>query len=97
MIKNMSYCVEVNFIKSTPTTTFSRPQETTTSKPTSTSAGTGMVGSCTAFHLVVSGDGCYDIAVSAGVSLDDFYSWNPSVGSDCGSLWGGFNVCTAVL
>ncbi|KAL4745041.1 hypothetical protein BDW72DRAFT_208524 [Aspergillus terricola var. indicus] len=39
----------------------------------------GMVDGCTAFHLVVSGDTCADIADDAGISLTDF----PGITDDC--------------
>ncbi|KAK6837970.1 hypothetical protein PG987_006251 [Apiospora arundinis] len=63
--------------------------------PTPTQAG--MVGNCKAFHRVVGGDSCYDIAAGSGVALSDFYSWNPAVGDTCASLWAGYYVCTGVL
>lgn len=63
--------------------------------PTPTQAG--MVSDCGDFYLVVSGDGCYDIAANAGISLDDFYAWNPAVGSDCASLWPDYYVCVGIL
>ncbi|KAK2877143.1 hypothetical protein FQN49_001387 [Arthroderma sp. PD_2] len=44
----------------------------------------------------MAGDSCYDIAMSNGASLDDFYKWNPGVGDTCGSLWGGYYVCVGV-
>lgn len=52
---------------------------------------------CDTFHLVVSGDSCYDIAADAGVDLVDFYDWNPAVGDDCSSLWAGYYVCIGVV
>lgn len=30
------------------------------------------------------------------ISLDDFYKWNPGVGSDCSKLWLGYAVCVGV-
>ncbi|KAK8091448.1 LysM domain-containing protein [Apiospora hydei] len=63
--------------------------------PTPTQAG--MTDNCRAFHLVASGDNCGDIASAAHVSLSDFYAWNPSVGSDCASLWLGYYVCIGLL
>ncbi|KAL4981877.1 hypothetical protein BDW68DRAFT_183077 [Aspergillus falconensis] len=68
---------------------------TTTSTPitTPTPIEPGVIDGCTAFHLVVSGDTCADIASAAGVSLTDFVTWNPNVGSDCSGLWLGYYVC----
>lgn len=76
--------------------------------PTSTSAGvtgtngvvtptptqTGMVGNCNKFHFVTSADtGCYDLAAAEGISLDNFYTWNPAVGTDCSHFITGVYVC----
>jgi hypothetical protein len=57
----------------------------------------GMTSSCSGFHLVVSRDQCGAIAAAAGVAVQDFYKWNPTVGSACASLWLGYYVCIAVL
>lgn len=78
-------------------TTASRTATTTTSSDngisTPTPTQSGMVRTCKDFYLVVPGDGCYDLAASAGITLDDFYAWNPAVGSDCGGLWPDYYVC----
>ncbi|KAK7961078.1 hypothetical protein PG988_012292 [Apiospora saccharicola] len=109
MIKNLYYCVQVNFIKTTPTVTFSRPQETatiTTMSTTSTSTGnsvptptptqTGMAGNCNKFYRVVGGDTCGSIATSQGLSLTDLYAWNQALGSTCAGLWADYYVCVGV-
>ncbi|PYI18206.1 hypothetical protein BO86DRAFT_314207 [Aspergillus japonicus CBS 114.51] len=54
---------------------------------------TGMTATCDAFHLVVSGDTCADIASDAGIALSDFYAWNPAVGTSCADLDVGDYVC----
>ena len=56
----------------------------------------GMTSNCDSFHLVASGDTCAAIASSAGITLANFYSWNPSVGTGCDTLWLGYYVCTGV-
>ncbi|KAK2858522.1 hypothetical protein FQN49_004646 [Arthroderma sp. PD_2] len=76
---------------------------TTTSVITSTSAGdgtttptptqSGIASDCNKFYHVVKGDGCYDIASANKISLDDFCSWNPAVGKDCGNLWPDYYAC----
>lgn len=33
---------------------------------------------CTEYHIAVSGDGCWDIATAYGISLTQFYDWNPA-------------------
>jgi hypothetical protein len=80
---------------------------TTTAQPTTTSAGNGvatptpyqagMTTSCNKFHLVVSGDQCGMIASNAGITLANFYSWNPAVGSTCATLDLGDYVCIGIL
>ncbi|KZN83615.1 LysM domain-containing protein [Penicillium chrysogenum] len=51
----------------------------TTAKKTTTTSDGGRV-------TVVPGDGCYDVAADHGISLTNFYSWNPSVRDDCSEL-----------
>ncbi|PQE05165.1 hypothetical protein CJF30_00011307 [Rutstroemia sp. NJR-2017a BBW] len=79
---------------------------TSTQKPTTTAAGNGiatptpiqtdMTTSCKKFHLVASGDECGVIATNAGITLANFYKYNPGIGSTCGSLWLGYYVCIGV-
>ncbi|KAL6230022.1 hypothetical protein BDW75DRAFT_234733 [Aspergillus navahoensis] len=109
LLPGLYYCVQVNFttisvssvypIPTTTTTTSSSTNASTTTTGSSITTPTpiepGMVDGCTAFHLVVSGDTCADIAADAGISLTDFVSWNPGVGSDCSGLWLGYYVCIA--
>lgn len=84
-------CVSVIGVDPTSTTT-----STGNGIATPTPTQTGMVGNCRVFHLVVSGDNCESIAQDAGITLARFYSWNPGVGSSCGSLWLGYYVCIGV-
>ncbi|KAK8109309.1 carbohydrate-binding module family 50 protein [Apiospora sp. TS-2023a] len=72
---------------STPTT--SRPSMATTPSPVQS----GMVGGCDRFYDVQPGDGCWAIANQYGIALDDFYAWNPAVGTDCHDLEAGVYVC----
>lgn len=53
----------------------------------------GMVSDCDKFYLVQSGDGCANVASAAGISLADFYAWNPAVGTSCAYLDVGDYVC----
>ncbi|KAL4860719.1 hypothetical protein BDV12DRAFT_191538 [Aspergillus spectabilis] len=79
------------------------PGATTTSLTTTTTTNaivtgptpqqTGIISNCNKYHLVESGDGCTSIASAYGISLSNFYSWNPAVGSSCGALWLGYYVC----
>ncbi|KAJ5622273.1 hypothetical protein N7528_005505 [Penicillium herquei] len=58
---------------------------------------TGIVATCDSFYLVVSGDSCATIASNEGISLTDFYAWNPAVGSSCAYLDLGDYVCVGVI
>lgn len=53
----------------------------------------GLTGGCNKFYKVVSGDGCQSVATSNNVTLTDFYTWNPAVGTDCMSLQLNVWVC----
>lgn len=53
----------------------------------------GIVDGCRAYYLAVADDGCWAIADSHGISLDDFYIWNPALGGDCSGLWAGYAYC----
>lgn len=46
---------------------------------------------------IASGDTCSSIATAAGISLSSFYAWNPAVGTTCGSLWLGYEVCIGLI
>lgn len=56
-----------------------------------------MTTNCNKFHKVVSGDTCGAIASAAGISVSDFYSWNPSVKTDCSLLFLDYYVCTGII
>lgn len=51
---------------------------------------------CNAWYKVSSGDSCYSIAGNHGISLSDFYAWNPTVGNDCGNLWLNYYECVGI-
>lgn len=55
-----------------------------------------MVSTCNKFYKVVSDDSCYDIANDHGVSLFNFYAWNPAVNTDCSGLQANEYVCVGV-
>jgi LysM repeat protein len=57
----------------------------------------GMVGNCDAFYNVKSGDVCSNIAASYGISLSQFYAWNPYVGTSCTDMWPGYYVCVSTF
>ncbi|RPA93363.1 hypothetical protein L873DRAFT_1581791, partial [Choiromyces venosus 120613-1] len=61
--------------------------------PTPSPTQGGSPSRCNKWYLVASGDTCAGIASSQGISLANFYAWNPAVGSTCASLWLGYYVC----
>jgi LysM repeat protein len=92
----------VSIVGHSPTTTTAPP--TTTVKPTPTNGiatptpiQEGMVNNCDAFHYVVDGDGCSKIVQQYGISLSQFYKWNPAVGSSCSALWLETYVCVSIV
>ncbi|KAH0499713.1 hypothetical protein TgHK011_006888 [Trichoderma gracile] len=62
--------------------------------PTPTQAG--MVAQCKRFYKVRRDEGCWDIAHSAKIRLQDFYKWNPAVKEDCSGLQSDVYVCIGV-
>ena len=82
-------CIDI--IGVTPTTT------SNDGVTTPTPIQTGMTTKCESFHLVASGDTCGAISSNAGISLNDFYLWNPAVGSSCSYLDLGDYVCIGIL
>ncbi|KAL4993233.1 hypothetical protein BDV10DRAFT_190164 [Aspergillus recurvatus] len=81
-----------------PSTTTGNPSTTTDdgsgATPTETMPGT--IDTCKKYHKVIPGDGCYDLAAEYGISLDDFYAWNPAVGDDCSGLKYDYDVCVGI-
>lgn len=85
----------------------SAPTQTITVAPTTTSSGngittptpyqTGMTTDCNDFYLVTSGDSCSVISSAYGISLTDFYNWNPAVGTTCAYLNVDDYVCVGIL
>ncbi|KAK6341135.1 hypothetical protein TWF696_008222 [Orbilia brochopaga] len=87
MFADYAYCVGVS--GGTPTT----------SKATTTSSATipgptrdGTVANCTRWRLA--NIGCGDLLKEAGITIAQFFAWNPSVGSDCSGMWAGYAYCT---
>jgi hypothetical protein len=54
-----------------------------------------MIKGCYKFYKVVDKDGCAAVAKANNVALNDFYTWNPDVGTDCMGLQAGTYVCIA--
>ncbi|KAK4143426.1 uncharacterized protein C8A04DRAFT_37436 [Dichotomopilus funicola] len=52
---------------------------------------------CNAYHTVVDTDGCASIAATYGITLAEFYAWNPDISNDCGTnFWTGYAYCVGV-
>ncbi|KAM6540447.1 hypothetical protein FALCPG4_002159 [Fusarium falciforme] len=101
--RNKEYCVERNWGNPLPTSSSS-------TIPTSTSAGSGptsafpspvqegIIKTCNAFYKTIKDvDTCDGIVTKYGTfTLEQFLSWNPALGSDCKTLWGGTYYCVGV-
>ncbi|KAH0525992.1 hypothetical protein TsFJ059_009377 [Trichoderma semiorbis] len=107
LIEGLYYCVQVNYVSMSflstgpPTTTTKSSTASTTSSgngiTTPTPTQSGLVSNCNKFYKVVSGNICVNIATANGISLDNFYAWNPAVGTSCTGLWPDYYVCVGVL
>ncbi|KAL2193081.1 LysM domain-containing protein [Corynascus similis CBS 632.67] len=80
--------------------TVAAPATTTTSTngiitPTPTQAT--IVDNCDEFYFVVAGDTCDNIVAKHGITLAQFLSWNPSVGSTCSGLWASAYACVSIV
>ncbi|KAK6950779.1 hypothetical protein Daesc_007304 [Daldinia eschscholtzii] len=60
----------------TPTSSSSRPPTQSSSSVAPTQ--TGIAAGCTKYHIAVKGDGCWAVANQYGITLDQFYAWNPA-------------------
>ncbi|RHZ66291.1 hypothetical protein CDV55_107103 [Aspergillus turcosus] len=83
-------------LQTSTVTTTSTTSATGTAISTPSPIQTGMVGDCDKFYLVQSGDTCASVASAAGISLADFYTWNPAVGTTCEYLDLGDYVCIGI-
>ncbi|KAK1625448.1 hypothetical protein BDP81DRAFT_474374 [Colletotrichum phormii] len=95
---NVYVCIGV--IGSSGPTTTTSPASTTTAGngiSTPTPIQEGVVDNCNRFYMVKTGDGCASVASANGISLSDFYKWNPAVGDACAGLWANVYVCVRVI
>ncbi|KAH8698612.1 hypothetical protein BGW36DRAFT_148853 [Talaromyces proteolyticus] len=67
-----------------------------TPSPIPSPTQTGIASNCNDYYKVQSGDTCVGIANDNKISLSEFYSWNPAVGSSCQVLLTGYYVCVGV-
>lgn len=90
------YCIAV---PGTPTSRLPTPSPSP--NPVSTPKGpqpqqSGIVSNCNKYYSLKSGDGCYAIEQSQGVSSQNFFQWNTGIKSDCSNLFLGYYVCIGV-
>ncbi|KAM0335264.1 hypothetical protein ACHAQA_000308 [Verticillium albo-atrum] len=81
----------VGIVGSTPTPT-SPSNGIQTPQPTQGK----LVANCKKFELVAEGDTCAAVAKRRGISIKQLTDWNPSIGSDCKSLWAKAYACVGI-
>ncbi|KAE9375150.1 carbohydrate-binding module family 50 protein [Stipitochalara longipes BDJ] len=89
---NEWYCVAGPTI----TTTSSSTKTTSTGVATPTPHQPNMVSGCKTFYEAVSGDTCSGIATKYSITLSNFYTWNPDVGTSCSALWANEWYCVGM-
>lgn len=52
-----------------------------------------MATNCNDFYYVKAGDDCLAVTDKYGITFAQFLAWNPSVGTNCASLWRDTNYC----
>ncbi|KAK6340018.1 hypothetical protein TWF730_001795 [Orbilia blumenaviensis] len=79
------------------------PDPTTPSPPNENAISTpapiqqGMIKSCTNFHFVEPGQGCFDIIpMYDDLTIDQLYAWNPAIGKGCTTMWAETYICVGV-
>ncbi|CAK7212946.1 hypothetical protein SCUCBS95973_001632 [Sporothrix curviconia] len=77
-------------------TTSTKPTATTTAAAAPSPTQPGTVSTCTAYHLVVSGDTCAAIESAAGITSAQFLTWNTGIDSTCDNIYLGYYVCIGV-
>ncbi|PYI34514.1 LysM domain protein [Aspergillus indologenus CBS 114.80] len=111
LIEGWSYCVEGPAVTVTAaattlaaaTATSASATTVTTTSTTTYSGGvpsptqSGLVGTCNAYYYVKSTDTCYTIQdLYLDFTLNEFYTWNPSISTGCVGLEPGYYVCVGV-
>ncbi|KAF1936676.1 hypothetical protein EJ02DRAFT_479394 [Clathrospora elynae] len=105
------YCVSTDAVPTdiasstdTPTTTPTpTPTKTTSATPSPTAPSApgpthpGTVENCDEWHVVGDSDTCWSITQEHGITLDQFYKWNPAIQNDCGTnFWPTYAYCVGV-
>ena len=105
LIKGNSYCVRApGWVDTDPYDgSFSDTAAPSTTQPpaqTGVAPGptqTGQPSDCNAWYVAQKGDDCSIAAAAGGITLDEFYVWNPAIGQDCsGGFWAGNAYCVNV-
>ncbi|KAL0935699.1 LysM domain-containing protein [Colletotrichum truncatum] len=77
----------------------SSPSPTTTKPPTGVTTPQPIQGSivpnCRKFEWINGGDTCEVVANRNGITVKQLTTWNPSIGSDCRSLWANAYACVS--
>ncbi|KAK6358806.1 hypothetical protein TWF730_008125 [Orbilia blumenaviensis] len=96
-IGTTTYTATLTTTRSTTTTTTSRTTTRNNGVSTPTPIQAGMTTNCNKFYFVKSGDGCDPIARQFGITLANFYAWNPAIKNDCSGLWPDIYVCVGLI
>ncbi|KAH8800156.1 hypothetical protein F5884DRAFT_904863 [Xylogone sp. PMI_703] len=83
LITGLWYCVHPT-VNWNSTSTNSTGPSTTLPPPAATPAGT--TSSCFEWHVVVSGDTCFALENTLGVTMANLILWNPDLATDCSNL-----------
>ncbi|KAH6629732.1 LysM domain-containing protein [Boeremia exigua] len=96
-----AYCVGRSSVGSSPPVSSTKP--TTSSSPATTKptppapTHTGQPANCNKWDVVQTGDGCWSMANDNGITLEQFYAWNPAVSNECvTNFWLGQAYCVGV-
>lgn len=68
----------------------------TATKTTAAPTQTGIVSNCDEYYTVADDDSCANIEALYSITFTELYEWNPAIGSNCESLWPGYDVCVGV-
>lgn len=80
-------CIGVGSTNITTTTTSTVSGTTTQTTASAGPTPTDTVSGCQQYYTTTDGDDCSKIESEFGITLAQFYQWNPSVGSTCTNLW----------
>ncbi|KAH7038381.1 LysM domain-containing protein [Microdochium trichocladiopsis] len=89
------YCGSWGLMPTRTSTEELEPTATDDGKPKPPAAThDGQPADCDGWHVVAESESCQSVADNAGISLEDFYAWNPAVSRDCSTnFWLGQAYC----